>query len=252
MTFNWKKTILIVLDVAIAAYLVLAVTAFNKPAEQAKVCSEVKINISDEVADGFLNAKEVKQLLEHNRLYPLARPMDQIDAREIEEFLRKNPFVETAECYKTQNGRVCIDLKQRTPVVHVMPGSGDNYYLDDLGNILPHTRFASDLLVATGWITQGYAKKHLAPLAAQIVGDKFWRNQTEQVNVLPDGSVELVPRVGEHIVYLGMPIRVEKKLERLRKFYQYGLNKAGWNKYSYISVEFDNQIICKKRKMKKL
>lgn len=36
----------------------------------------------------------------------------------------------------------------------------------------------------------------------------------------------------------------------MRKFYLYGLNKAGWNKYSYISVEFDNQIICKKVKSK--
>ena len=32
-----------------------------------------------------------------------------------------------------------------------------------------------------------------------------------------------------------------------RKFYQYGLSQAGWNKYSRISVEFDNQIICKRR-----
>ena len=32
------------------------------------------------------------------------------------------------------------------------------------------------------------------------------------------------------------------------KFYQYGLSKVGWNKYSYINLEFDNQIICKKNK----
>ena len=37
-----------------------------------------------------------------------------------------------------------------------------------------------------------------------------------------------------------------KKLDRLGKFYKYGLSQAGWNKYSYINLEFDNQIICKK------
>jgi cell division protein ftsQ len=36
-------------------------------------------------------------------------------------------------------------------------------------------------------------------------------------------------------------------LSRLEKFYRYGLSQAGWNKYSYIDIEFDNQIICKKR-----
>ena len=38
-----------------------------------------------------------------------------------------------------------------------------------------------------------------------------------------------------------------KKLSRLEKFYRYGLSQAGWNKYSYIDIEFDNQIICRKR-----
>lgn len=28
------------------------------------------------------------------------------------------------------------------------------------------------------------------------------------------------------------------------KFYKYGLSKVGWNKYSYIDVELDNQIVC--------
>ena len=80
-----------------------------------------------------------------------------------------------------------------------------------------------------------------------INNDEFWKSEITQLNILSDGSVELVPRVGDHIAYLGQPIRITKKLERLRKFYQYGLTQAGWNKYSRVSVEYDNQIICKRR-----
>jgi len=40
---------------------------------------------------------------------------------------------------------------------------------------------------------------------------------------------------------------VDHKLTRLMKFYRYGLPKAGWNKYSYVNLEFDNQIVCKRR-----
>ena len=47
--------------------------------------------------------------------------------------------------------------------------------------------------------------------------------------------------------YLRKPVGIKRKLERLRKFYKYGLNQAGWNMYSRISVELDNQVICKKR-----
>ena len=72
--------------------------------------------------------------------------------------------------------------------------------------------------------------------------------------------MELVPRVGDNIVFIGylpesrttderrqlVTQYVSKKMERLEKFYRYGLSQAGWNKYAYISLEFDNQIICKK------
>lgn len=247
MTFNWKKSLITVFDIAIAAYLVLAVTAFNKPAEKASTCSEVKIEIEDEMADGFLNANEIKNILQRNKIYPLGKQMSAINARNIEETLQKSPFVEKAECYKTQSGHICITLRQRMPVLHIMANSGDNYYIDPQGSALPETRYASDLVVATGRINRKYAQKNLAPIANLIMQDKFWNSQIEQINVLFDGSIEIVPRVGDHIIYLGAPVNIEKKLERMRKFYLYGLNKAGWNKYSYINVEFDNQIICKKK-----
>ena len=249
MTFNWKKSLIIVFDIAIAAYLILAVTAFNKPAEKATVCSEVKIDIEDEIVDGFLDAKAVKAILEKEKLYPLGRPMAEISARNVEETLQKNPFIETAECHKTQSGHVCISLKQRMPVVHVMASNNDNYYVDSNGSIMPETRVATDIVIATGAISRTYAQKKLAPVAKFIIQDKFWQNQIEQINVLHDGSMEIVPRVGDHIVYLGAPVNIKNKLERLRKFYQYGLNQVGWNKYAYINIEFDNQIICKKKKL---
>lgn len=247
MSVNWKKSLIAVIDIVIAIYLVMAVSAFNTPVEKATVCSEVKIDINNEMTDGFVDAAEVKRILERNKLYPLARQMADINARQIEEYLQKNPFIEKAECHKTQSGHVCISISQRTPILHVMAADGDNYYLDTHGSILPESRYPSDMIIATGNIKRKYAQKTLSRVGNELVQDKFWRNQVVQVNVLSDGSLEMVPRVGDHIVYLGPPLNIAKKLERLRKFYIYGLNEAGWNKYNYISVEFDNQIICKKR-----
>lgn len=248
MTAYWKKIVIITLDIAVATYLVIAITAFNKPDEKATVCSEVDIDITQGVVDGFLNTKEVKTLLEKQHIYPMAQEMKLINTRTIEETLEQSPFVENAECYKTQSGHVRIKIDQRMPVMRVMANSGDTYYIDDLGEVLPATRYASNVPVATGWISRKYAKNILAEFGKQILADRFWLSQTEQINVLFDGSIELVPRVGEHIAFLGPPVNLPKKLERLRKFYKYGLSHAGWNKYEHISVEFDNQIICKKAK----
>jgi cell division protein FtsQ len=244
---NWKKLAVILLDVAIAAYPVLAITLLNEPEEKATVCTEVNIHVADEQTNGLLNAAEVKRLLVQQRQYPLAQPMQFVNTRQMEECLLSNPYVKEVECYKTQSGHVCIKLTQRQPVLHVMPQYGEQYYVDDQGEILPHTRLAGNLLVATGNISRKYAKRWLAPIANDILQNRFWSEQVEQLHVMGDGTLEMVPRVGDHIVYLGSPRDISKKLERLRKFYKYGLSHAGWDRYERINVEFDNQIICKKK-----
>ena len=209
MVFNWKKTFIAIFDIVIAGYLLLAVSAFNTPAEKATVCTEVKIDINNESIGGFVNPSEIKNILEKDRLYPLAKNMADVNSRAI--------------------------------------NNGDNYYLDTHGAILPESKYATDMIIVTGNVSRKYAQKILPLIGNTLLNDKFWQNQVVQVNILNDGTVEMIPRIGEHIIYLGPPANIDKKLERMRKFYLYGLNVAGWNKYSYISVEFDNQIICKRK-----
>ena len=56
MRINWKKTIIILLDLMLGVYLTFAITKFNKPDESKKVCTKVNFNIQDEMTNGFLNA----------------------------------------------------------------------------------------------------------------------------------------------------------------------------------------------------
>lgn len=249
MNINWKKSAIVVADIAIAIYLLLAITAFNCPDTVSDVCTEVKIEIQEGVVSGFLNAEEIKAELIHARLYPLGDRMEDVNIRKIEEKLLQNPFVETAQCYKAQNGRVRISLIQRLPVIRIKADNGEDYYVDTYGNIMPNTQYVSNLVIATGPITKSYAQKVLSRVGNFLIRHRLWFCQAEQIHVLSDGTIEMVPLVGEHIVYLGQPVELSRKFARLEKFYKYGLSQVGWNKYSYISVEFNNQIICKKRKM---
>jgi cell division protein FtsQ len=250
MTFNWKKTAIVLIDALLAVYLVLAITAFNNPDEVNSTCDEVSIHIEDGLTMGFLNVNEVKGQLQRAKLYPLGDVMNNVNTRKIEETLKQNPFVEQAQCYKTQTGHVYITLSQRMPVIRIKADNGEDYYVDEHGDIMPYTHYVNDIVVATGDITKKYAQKSLTKLGNFLVKHPLWRSQVEQVHVLPDGTIEIVPRVGDHIVYLGMPFDLEQKFKRLEKFYRYGLSEAGWNKYSYINLEFRNQIICKKRNIK--
>lgn len=261
MRRNLKKIITIVLDVVLGIYLVFAFTAFNKPDETANVCTKVSIDIADEAQNGFINAAEIRDRLEKHKLYPLEKPLKYVDARKIEDMLKTSPFVNTAECYKTQNGHVNISITQRMPIVRIKSVNGDDYYLDDKDAIMPNSNYTSDLIIATGYINKWFATHYVSALSKALMGNELWKNQIEQIHVLPDRGIELVPRVGDHIIYLGqLPTNndrtkrlsliesfTKQKLTRLEKFYKYGLSQAGWNKYSYINLEFDNQIICKRR-----
>jgi cell division protein FtsQ len=264
MNINWKKTIFIVLDLALVVYLVLAVTSFNRPTPANDTCTQVQITIADNDSCGFLSALEVKHLLESKHLYPKGKKLSLIDLRAIETALKENSFIEHAECHKTQNGNVGILVEQRLPMMHVKADNGEDYYIDVNGNIMQGGHYASNLIIATGNISNWYAQNYIAPVCQWIASHDLWKNQVEQINLLPDKNIELVPRIGNHIVCLGrLPETndkerrerlinqfVEHKMDRLYKFYRYGLNEVGWNKYSYIDLEFDNQIICRKNKHK--
>lgn len=258
----YKRLILILLDTALLVYVLLAMFSFNKPDESKKVCSEVNIQIADQNSNGFLSAGEVKKILVNNHMYPLNAKMTQVEPRKIEDLLCQSPFVNTAQCYKTQNNHVCISITQRLPIIRIKSQRGDDYYIDDKGGIMPNSKYTSDLIIATGNISQWYARNYISLMANAIMENDLWKNMIEQINVLPDHGIELVPRIGEHVVYIGsMPQSksfskrrelvkdfVDRKLTRLEKFYRYGLSQVGWNKYPYINLEFDNQIICKKHK----
>lgn len=247
MHINWKKMFTVSFSVIIGVYLLLAITAFNHPIERDMTCRDVQVTIEGNSTGGFLTPADICRMLTEQELYPVGKHLTDVNLRAIEERLEAQEFIERVEAYKTQSGNVKISISERVPVMRVM-ANGQDYYVDRDGKALMNTGYVCNLIIATGSISQAYASRVLAPIGRIIMADDFWRNQIEQINVLPDSTVEMVPRVGGHIIYIGQPIGVTKKLERLRKFYRYGLSQAGWNKYSRISVEFNNQIVCKKKK----
>lgn len=261
MKTSWSKKLFIACDIVIAVYLVLAFTSFDKKGSSKTLCSKVNIEIADNANGGFLDAKVIKERLQKTGYYPIGKPLEKVNARGIEEMLRQSPFVKTAECYKTEGGYVYISVTQRMPVIRIKADNGDDYYVDDNDCIMPRTNYTSDLIIASGAISRRYAISYLSALGRIIMQNDLWKNLIEQIHILPDQGVELVPRIGDHIIYIGklpdgssreqheaaIAKFFEKKMTRLEKFYKYGLSQVGWNKYSYVNIEFDNQIICKRK-----
>lgn len=242
-----KKILLLLAMLLIVVYLAVAITAFNvKPSEQ--VCKDIELVIKDSVNAGFVTKKEVTTILKRKNMDPVGQRMQDINSDSLEKILSGHHLIDEVECYKTPSGKLCVEVTQRVPVLRVMSKNGENYYIDNKGNIMPpEAKCIAHLAVVTGNADKKFVSDALYPFALFMQKNKFWNAQIEQINILPGKEVELVPRVGDHIIFLGKIDNYENKLSKLKEFYRKGLNKVGWNKYDRISVEFENQIICTKK-----
>lgn len=89
--------------------------------------------------------------------------------------------------------------------------------------------------------------KGVFELAKFIHTNDFWKAQISQVHIQDENNIELIPRVGNHVILLGDASQIEEKFQKLFTFYQQGLSKTGWNEYSVINLKFKNQVVCTKR-----
>lgn len=252
----FRIMVFVILFVGVAIYLVFAMLEF-RDGNPNEVCADVRIEIEGGNGASFLSEEKVRDILKKADTYPVGQPMRHVNTRKMEEVLSHNTFVERVECYKVptatgeiNKGRVCVKVRLREPVLFVLPNDGEGYYVDDQGMILPNSAYSRNIVTATGHIPRTFATDELAPFGAFLRDNPFWDQQIEQIYVERGSKgqslVTLVPRVGNHTIYLGTIDKYEQKLRRLKIFYQKGVPEFGWNKYSRLNLEFDNQIVCSK------
>lgn len=240
---KWISTIVLIL---LAGYIVFAAIAFSsKPTDQ--VCQGVRLEIADSAEVGYLSTADVLVLLRRNNLDPTGKPMEEVRLRSLEKTLTSSPLISNSECYKTLDGHVVVNVKCRKPIIHIIAESGDNFYLDEEGEIINHISKAIYLPIVTGHVDRTFAQKHLLPLAQLLQEDALWNAQIEQIHVTARGDIELTPRVGNHTITLGKPTNYAYKLDKLKTFYEKGLSQVGWNKYTHINLDYSNQVIGTKK-----
>ena len=53
--------------------------------------------------------------------------------------------------------------------------------------------------------------------------------------------------MGDHTIVLGRPGNYAYKFSKLRNFYEKGLSEVGWDRYSRINIDYNNQVVGTKR-----
>lgn len=215
--------------------------------KQPAVYRDVSVVICDSAELSFLKASDIYNIMKQNKISPYGKRIEEFDTQQLTRCIAQNKLIRDVRCYHTPDSILRVDIFQRHPIMRVKNNVGKDYYIDTEGNIMPvQTGIAIYLPIATGNISNEMAQNELYEFAKFLNHDSFWRSAITQINVKADGDVELIPRVGSHIILLGSFDNFQNKLDNLYTFYQKVLNVKGWNLYKTINIKFQGQVIGEK------
>ena len=243
-----KKVLVIIGLCLLAGYLLFSIFYFQEKPKDG-LCSNFEVEVKGKASEEqFIDTDDIKKYVKEKGLDPTGKQIKEINTNAIEETILTNQLIKKADVFVTNNGAIKASIEVRKPILRVINNSGENYYIDNDGNKMPLSkRFTAYLPIATGNIKEDFAKADLYKFALFLQDNKFWNAQIEQIVVLSNQNIKLIPRVGDHQIVLGNLEGYEEKLEKLLAFYENGLNETGWNKYSTINLKFDKQVVCTKR-----
>jgi cell division protein FtsQ len=258
-----KRIRYIIIWTLVIAYVIIAF-GFMTEKQNALVCGNVEVKIVDSLENRFIEKKNILRLLERRGIKLIGRSFNEIDLEKVEAIINDYPPIQRAEAYKTVNGCIVIELKQRSPIIRIIDNNNTTFYIDENGYIMKTSEnYTSHVIIANGNIhvnfpvinktnvTKFKNRNKIFPdlyyLGKYIIENKFWNAQIQQIYVDRDGDIELIPQVGSHVIIFGDYSDCETKFNNLMSLYKNGLPTKGWNTYKTINLKYKGQVICTKR-----
>lgn len=244
-------------------YLII-MPVYLASSSNSKPCSGIVINITDSADYHFVTKRQLINLVYGNSSRVIGKKLKDISTFNIENRINVLHELKTAEVYLTIDGALHVYADQRNPIMRLIPNDGGDYFVDNEGFVFrrrnlytPRLHLVEGNVTVTGAMLDSLSVldtnvknsilKDMYYFVNYINDDSFWSAQIDQIYVDGNNEIDLIPRVGNHIVHLGTFENYKGKLRNLAAFYDQVLPEVGWNKYSIINLEFKDQIVCKKR-----
>ncbi|MBS4063963.1 MAG: hypothetical protein KGZ74_05355 [Chitinophagaceae bacterium] len=241
-------------SLVVTAAVVLLIAATRE--QQDKLCTDVVVNVKSVDGVRYISEKNILNTISGGAPEKMkGQLVKTFDLQQLEELLEKNLWIRNAELFFDNKDVLHIDISERQPVARVFAVSGETFYVDDLGEQLPTTNDqVARVPVFTSFptITKPLAGKdsvllqQVKEVGAYLLKHDFWMAQVDQVNI-SDYQMELIPKLGNHVIQFGEGTQVEAKFNRLMLFYKRIMSKTGWNYYSSLDVRFDKELVAVRR-----
>jgi cell division protein FtsQ len=237
------------------ATVVLLGAAMNL--KDSKHCRGVNIIISGTQNNFFIDKKEINNILETLSGGSLTgKALASFNLASIENTLRKDQWIKNAELYFDNNEVLRVNVAEREPIARIFTTAGSSFYIDTALAKLPLSdKFSARVPMFSDFVStsNSFTKddsillNDIKNLGSYILGSSFWMAQIDQIDITPNRTFEMIPKIGNQIIAFGNADDYEQKFNKLLTFYQQVESKVGWNKYSRIDVEYKDQIVAVKR-----
>lgn len=168
-----------------------------------------------------------------------------LNVRDLERNIRKKSAVDSANVHLGLNGCLSINIFQKIPMLRVQNGE-NNYYLDEKAERFAISKnYSHPTLLAEGNIkTKEYAD--LVNLVKFINSDAYLKKYFIGIRKINQGLFVLKTHNGNFNVELGDMKNIEVKLLGFKSFLEKHLAFEDPQKYSKISLKYNNQIVATK------
>lgn len=186
----------------------------------------------------FIDEKDIKEIVKKSNP---ERSIGDINIPELEKKLNKLPAVDSANVFLNLNGNLHLDIKQRVPAFRLNK-NGNDFYVDEKGTEFPISKnYSFPCMLVTGDVDKSEYIK-LAELVDKIDRDEFSKKYFIGISKEKE-NYNLLTSEGNYKVEIGDLENINLKVKGFKTFVEKHLVYQEPEKYTKISVKYDNQIV---------
>ena len=186
----------------------------------------------------FIDEKDIKEIVKKSNP---ERRIGDINIPELEKKLNKLPAVDSANVFLNLNGNLHLDIKQRVPAFRLNK-NGNDFYVDEKGTEFPISKnYSFPCMLVTGDVDKSEYIK-LAELVDKIDRDEFSKKYFIGISKEKE-NYNLLTSQGNYKVEIGDLENINLKVKGFKTFVEKHLVYQEPEKYTKISVKYDNQIV---------
>ncbi len=264
-----KKWVNVILWIMLSIGVITVLFFSNQQEKNLKINKpQISIHIAGE--NSFLTESEILYRLKFKKLLFDGQTNENFDIKKIEEEIATMSEVKNVNSYRNIGTQWFLKVELRNPIARIFNSHGQSYYLNDDGFMMkPSSSHSARLLIFSGHIDDKFSSKSIDQIinndslksikkiddiyriSSYVCKEALLSKLIGQVYLEKNGDFILIPIVGDQKIVFGSANsdqEVIDKFNRLIVFYKEAMPYEGWDKYDQISVKYEGQIVCTKRR----